>query len=408
MKETIFIKLYNVLITIFFPIIFSAIALKSFKHKKHILSHFGKDIEQSKKQTIWIHAVSVGEVHLLKKLINQLSTNHLIIVSTVTETGNSAAKLIFDNKAKVVYFPIDYKPVIDKYIKLINPKLIILVETEIWPNFLYETAKKKIPVVLINGRISERSSKWYRRLRFFFKPLIGKIAMICVQNEDEKKHFLEYQREDRIAVTGNLKYANIDKFESKLKKPNDKIVIVAGSTHDGEEKMIFNIFNRLKKHRQLFLIIAPRHLNRLNSVEDIARKYKLHPVRLTKFDGYNSIDTIIVDTVGDLSSLYEIADIAFIGGSMTKVGGHNPIEACLYSVPVIMGKYYFNFDQIISELVEHKGIMIAANIDDFQEKLEELLQSRGKRMIIGNAGYKVVNSHVDDLKKTVNILQKFL
>ncbi len=408
MKETIFIKLYNVLITILFPIIFSVIALKSFKHKKHILSHFGKDIEQSKKQTIWIHAVSVGEVHLLKKLISHLAKDHLIVVSTVTETGNSAAKLIFDNKAKVVYFPIDYKPVIDKYIKLINPKLIILVETEIWPNFLYETAEKKIPVVLINGRISERSSKWYRRLRFFFKPLIGKIAMICVQNEDEKKHFSEYQNEDKIAVTGNLKYTNTDKFESKLKKPNDKIVIVAGSTHDGEEKIIFDIFNKLKKHRQLLLIIAPRHLNRLNLVEDIARKYKSHPVRLTKFDGYNGIDTIIVDTVGDLSSLYEIADIAFIGGSMTKIGGHNPIEACLYSVPVIMGKYYFNFNQIISELVEHNGIMIAADIDDFRKKLEELLQSRGKRMIIGNAGYKIVNSHVDDLKKTVDILQKFL
>ncbi len=413
MKETILIKFYNILIAIFSPIIFSVIVIKSFKHKKHIMSHFGKGIEQSKKQTIWIHAVSVGEVHLLKKLIEELSKENLITVSTVTKTGNSAANLMFeklisDGGAKVIYFPIDYKPIVDKYIKLINPKLIILVETEIWPNFLYEASEKRIPVVLINGRISKRSSKWYRKFRFFFKPLIGKIAMVCVQDEEEKKHFLEYQREDRISVTGNLKYTNTVKLKSKLKKPNDKIVIIAGSTHDSEEKIIFDILGRLGKRLPLLLIIAPRHLNRLNLVENIAKNAKLHTVRLTKFNGYDSIDTIIVDTVGDLSSLYEIADIAFIGGSMTKIGGHNPIEACLYSVPVVIGKHYFNFDQIVSELVENKGILIAADKDDLQEKFEELLQSREKRMIIGNAGNTVVNRHVDDLQNTVNILHNFL
>jgi len=411
MIEKITMILYNTLILFFSPFILVVFFMKQIKHNKNPLVHFGRGLSiiNSANKPVWIHAVSVGEVHLLKALVDHLlKGNSRIVISTVTKTGNDAAKRLFGDSVDLIYFPIDYATVVRRYINRINPKLILLVETEIWPNFLYQASLKKIPIVLINGRISARSSDWYRRFKFFFKPLINKIDLICVQNEDEKSHFAEYGDGAKIQVTGNIKYSNIIKSECRIDKPGNKTVLIAGSTHSNEEEMIFRIYKRLSKCNNLFLIIAPRHMDKVKEVINMAKNFDMQPGLLSRFTNYDSCDMLIVDTIGDLSSLYGIADIAFVGGSMVRTGGHNPLEACLYSVPVIMGHSYFNFDEVVGELKDSDAIMIAADEADLAGKISGLIKNCDKRKAIGEAGFKVLCRHIDNLEKTINLIANYL
>ncbi len=411
MIEKITMAFYNTLILFFSPFILAVFFIKQMKHHKNPLVHFGRgmSIMNSENKPVWIHAVSVGEVHLLKALVGRLlKDSNRVVISTVTKTGNDAAKRLFGDSVDLIYFPIDYKIVVKRCINRINPKLILLVETEIWPNFLCQAYSKKIPIVLINGRISIRSSDWYRRFKFFFKPLISKIDLICVQNENEKSRFAEYADSAKIRVTGNIKYSNIIRLKCRIDKLENKTILIAGSTHNNEEEIIFRIYKRLNKCSNLFLIVAPRHVDRVKEVINMAKSFDMRPELLSCFSTYESCDMLIVDTIGDLSSLYGIADIAFVGGSMVGTGGHNPLEACLYSVPVIMGHSYFNFDEIVGELKDSSAIMIADDEADLAGKISELIENCDKRKAVGEAGFKVLCRHLDNLEKTVNLIADYL
>ena len=410
MKEKIVMLIYNLLLLILSFLILPLFFVNQIRHKKNPLVHFGKGLKISKEpgKPIWIHAVSVGEVHLLKPLVELLlKKGNRIVISTVTETGNGAARRLFGDSVDIIYFPIDYFWVVKSYINRINPKLVLLVETEIWPNFLYQIHSKNIPVVLINGRISIRSSLWYKRFSFFFKPLINKFNLICVQNEEEKKHFSEYADSSKIYVTGNIKYSNIMKSKCKIAKPENTIVLIAGSTHENEEEMIFSVYKKISRKKDVFLIVAPRHIERVEDVAKLAKRFDISTGFLSCFRSYD-FDALIVDTIGDLSSLYGIADIAFIGGSMIKRGGHNPLEACLYSIPVVTGSYYFNFNEIVGELKDNKAIMIAENEADLADKIVDLITDEIRRKEMGRAGFEVLRGHLDNLGKTINLIADYL
>ncbi|MEN2985335.1 MAG: 3-deoxy-D-manno-octulosonic acid transferase [Thermodesulfovibrionaceae bacterium] len=369
---------------------------------------------QSFKPKIWIHAVSVGEVLAVANFIKKLSENYDIVLSTITDTGQKVAYERFKSfPVKIIYLPLDIPFVIKRVLKFLNPVALFLTETEIWPN-LIKYASQRIPVFLINGRISEKSFEGYRKIRFFIKEILNSIKLFCVQEEEYKKRLIALGvSEEKIYVTGNMKFdLKIERLEFPWEKSLPKPIVLAGSTHEPEETIILDAF--LKLDIPSTLIVAPRHPERFNEVEKLIKEYikNREDIFFSKISDLSeslvekSRLIVLVDKIGILASLYRVCDVAIVGGSFIPHGGQNPLEPAYWRKPIVCGPYMFNFP-FIEEFVKEEGCLI---VDDkaLFSVLKELIENQEKKNKVGENAYRVFSKKSGATDKTIDLVMRSL
>lgn len=365
---------------------------------------------------MWLHAVSVGEVASAVGFIQMINSAfpHLrIIVSTVTDTGRKVAKERLNNIAKIVYIPFDIPLFIRNAISHYRPTLFVIMETELWPNLIREFNRSKIPVILINGRISEKSFKGYHKLRFFIGDVLQKMDKFCVQNElyAERLNKLGAPA-DKIFVVGNFKFdarppGPVPEWTKLIKGK----VIVAGSTHNPEEEIILSSYMKLKEEfPSIILILAPRHPERFKEVESLVKKKGLRYIKrshlLTQSPSKIDIDILILDVIGELGSVYGACDIAIIGGSFIKHGGQNPLEPAYWSKGIVCGPSMENFP-FVEEFYREKA---ALRVDEgtLYEHLSELLKNPQEISLMGKRARKIYDKNSGATQRTFDIIKKYL
>ncbi len=377
------------------------------------------------KDAIWIQAVSVGEVALCRDLVGLIKTKfhgRTIIFSTITKTGNDLAKKLFANDAIVIYFPLDFSLIVKKVIKLARPKIYLMVETEIWPNFLKEIERNTIPAILINGRISDRSFGKYKLARPFLRNILNKMDALCMQSKTDADRIIKIGAlPDKVKITGNMKFdAQVKASQAPAVdlraqfglEQNDEL-LVAGSTHPGEEGSILAAYKELvKKFPHLKLIIAPRHIERSGQVAAIVKQYSFEPVLLANSHithyALHITPVYILDTIGRLNDLYSIATIVFVGGSLVKHGGQNPIEPAIYEKPVIFGRYMFNFKNITEAFLAKGAAIRVDSGSELIPVLRNLLADRNKRLEMGKAAKQVVVENRGATENNLKEIGRFL
>jgi len=413
--------IYDILLVIF-ALFYLPFAVFKGKFKRDFILRLGmlpRNIKFSR--PIWLHAVSVGEILSSKPLlakIRQLYPDRQIVISTITSTGNKIAQGLIQDKDFVFYLPLDLSFIVRRVIKRINPAVCIILETEIWPNVISCLNKEGIPIALVNARISDKSYGKYKLVRFIFKPILGKINIFCVQSKTDAERFISLGvDEDKVKVAGNMKF-DIQKTDSVRQgtdltfSEKDKL-IVAGSTHPGEEEIVLRVYKKLlAESSDLKLLIAPRHPERAKEIAGLVSMYNFTPVLVSGFRARaqqaQANPVFILDTVGQLASLYALATVVFVGGSLVKKGGHNVIEPAYFSKAIIVGPYMHNFNDITDCFLKTNALVMVNNENEFKNSLELLLKNDAKRNSLGENAYKLIQTQQGAVQKNLEQISIFL
>lgn len=385
------------------------------------LGFLPKDIELN--NPIWIHAVSVGEVMAIRGLLEELRAffpDKRFVISTVTPTGNKVARNIAQENDFVTYLPLDFSFMVRKVLDKINPRLFIIAETEIWPNLTSYLYKKNIPSVVVNGRISDSSFKGYLMIKFLLKPILNKINLFCVQTEHDRQRLIRLGVPgDKIRVTGNMKFDTTDytdkkiadytDYKLKLGLKNNQRILLAASTHPGEEKIILNVYRKLlADFSDLRLLIAPRHPERAKRIADLALKNGFNPIFISSLnltpDTHEPRYIFILDTIGQLMNYYAIADTVFVGGSLAKIGGQNILEPASLGKPVIFGPYMFNFRDIADLFLENNAGVLVKNEEELITSIKDLLNKPDKREAMGKKARALILENQGATRKSAQII----
>ncbi len=420
-------------------LLFAVFYLPVFLFRRKIHSGFGMRLGFLPKipdmdGPIWIHAVSVGEAMSIRHLAENLREKFpkkRFVISTVTPTGNKIAQSIAGKNDAVVYLPLDFSWIVRGVADKIKPSVLVIAETEIWPNLITCFYKKNIPIIVVNARISDRSFKKYLWARFLVKPVLNKVSFFCVQTQSDLERLQKLGvAEKKIRLTGNMKFdIKIRDYEELRKDYADYRVklgvgakeqlLIAASTHPGEEEEILAVYLKLMANSpDLKLLIAPRHPQRSESLEQLVNKYPLlEGRRISQLSRLSSPDGIpgrkqvfILDTVGQLMYFYAISDIVFVGGSLVKSGGHNILEPASLGKPVLFGKYMFNFRDIAEMFLKKNAGIMVDSADELEKSLRELLKDKpgiaqlgraSREVILANQGATARNAEaITDLLKT--------
>jgi 3-deoxy-D-manno-octulosonic-acid transferase len=333
----------------------------------------GRLREGDARKTIWVHAVSVGEVLAASRLVNELSAcapQYRVLLSTTTQTGQRLARERTGSN-HTFYFPLDFPWIVRRYLRALDPVLLVLVETEFWPNLLTACRRSSIPVAVVNGRISDRSLPRYLRLRAIWKKILSGVSIVMAQSEEDAKRLKAIGAPSgRVSFAGNLKFdvrsaepAAITTMLREKLAPGTR-VLVCGSTLDGEEEILLDGFQQLLKiFPDCVMILAPRHPERFARVAGLLKNRKERFVRRSNWmkrpAKIKPGTVILLDSIGELASVYALASVAFVGGSLVPGGGHNPLEPAQFAVPVVMGSHYANFRAIIDTLLQAEGLKLA-------------------------------------------------
>jgi len=409
------LKFYQILGFLILPLVFIRILFKGFKNNaywKRIPERFGF-YSHIEKNLIWIHCVSVGEFMAAKPLINKYLETEKLLITCYTPTGYEAISQAYGNKVVQAYCPVDIKPFVTHFIKTYKPKKCILLETEIWPNIIHELSKNKIPINLINARLSQKSFKSYRKfLSNILDKTLKKIDLIAAQNEDSKKRLvLLGAKESNVVVTGNIKFdQKIDINQSQLSEIKNfiqhKQVVVFASTHNDEERQIFEAIKKSSYLKNTLKIIIPRHPERFNEVYRLAKKYGFSTAkRSEKITGKSNLEVLIGDTMGELPEYLYLADVVFIGGSLVKRGGHNMIEPALLEKPIVLGLNVFNFAQISEELINSGGATQVDSANALVAKIESLLDNPKEREDLSKNAYQYAKKLQGSTNKLFKIIK---
>ncbi len=362
---------------------------------------------------IWVHAVSVGEVMAAHPLIRELKKKYprkRLILSTVTVTGNYTARQRVPEADAVFFFPFDYPWIVRRVIKKINPHIVLVAETELWPNFFRELRTTGIPSAVINGRISPHSFKNYMKFKRFFRRVFENVDLFCMQSEADALRIREIGAEaGKVMVTGNLKFdQKISAAQPiPIRIPPGRKVITAGSTHRGEETAMLEIFTRLReKFPELMLIIAPRHPERFDEVEGVINAAGYECQRRSRLKGEVK-DILLLDTIGELRSFYAVCDIAFVGGSLVKVGGHNLLEPAAMKKPVIFSRYMFNFKEISEALISAGGGIMVKDKGELYVRIDNLLSDHDLAKRMGERAFGVIASNSGAAMRTLEAISRF-
>lgn len=370
--------------------------------------------------SIWLHSVSVGEVVAAKPIFDLLKINFpdkQIGVSTITETGQNMAKMRLKDADAIFYFPVDVTPVIRKFVKVFKPKIFITMETELWPNFLRIMHEEGVKTFIVNGKLSPSSFNNYKRFNFLFKESINNMTGFCMQNEESAQRAIDLGIDpQKVYITGNCKFdmppvllneEEKNQILNRIKISSDRKIIVAGSTHNGEEKIIIDSFLELReKFNNLTLILAPRHPERFDEVYSYIKNTGLKISRNSNIKEENP-DVLLLDTIGDLAKFYGLGVISIVGGSFADIGGHNLLEAAVHGIPVVYGPNMHKQPDIKSIINEgNGGIKTTAN--NLYEVLNNLLEDESERTKIGIAAKNAAVKNQGSAKKSIEIIKSLI
>lgn len=373
---------------------------------------------------MWIHAVSVGEVLAAARLIEEFRTGEfhrinpgmVFALSTTTEAGKRLADKRFPGGA-VFYFPLDFGFAVRRYLDLLSPEMVVLVESELWPQLITQCSKRAIPIVVANARISDRSFPRYMRLKALWRPLLQKIAFFLAQSSESAERLRQIGA-PRVELTGNLKYDARSGKETVLVSAvrqhieHDSPVVLCGSTLDGEETMILKAWETvLPAFPKAVLVVAPRQTDRFDQVAHLVKSARLPLVRASTYlcrqVAIQPGSVFLMDTIGDLATMYGAASVAFVGGSLANAGGHNPLEPAKFGVPVLMGRSFENFREIVEAMQAEDGIRIVTPAT-LGEAFIELLRDSEEAKAMGARAQAVSAAQSGAAARTSDVLLKLL
>ena len=373
------------------------------------------------RKVVWIHAVSVGEVMAAIQLVRELRASlpgWVVAVSTTTATGQRLAKERLP-EWPVFYLPLDFAFVIRRYLRVLHPSLLILMESELWPNLIQECAHSSVPMAVVNARISDRSLPRYLRLRRLWRPLLAQISLYLAQSEENAARWLRIGAPpNRVRVSGNLKYdvraAGASALVGQLRErlPEGAPMVVCGSTLDGEEKMLMEAWPAvLATEPRAVMVLAPRHPDRFAAVAGLVSSSGFAMLRASAFRerpvAIEPGSIFLLDTIGDLASVYSLGTVAFVGGSLIPAGGHNPLEPAQFGVPVITGPSFENFREIVDAMLLHDSIRVVAS-HNLSRTLVAMLRSRDDAQALGARGRTFFEAQAGATARTLQALLELL
>ncbi len=367
-------------------IIISLICVPKFRAGIWTKLGFYKSMSNNEKETIHFHAVSVGEVNAIEALVKktrEVFPDANIVLTTTTKTGQGIAnKKLSTVVNSITYFPFDFFFSVNAFLNAVKPDKIIIAETEIWPGFVYFAKRNNIPVYIVNGRLSPHSYNGYKKFSWFFKPVLSQYAGIFMQTEGDVQRILDVGANSQITkFMGNLKFdikptmteSQIIELANTLEL-NCNRLIVAASTHKGEDEIILDAFKAVKNEfEDVKLLIAPRHPERYEQVTDLLKASGFSFGKRSLQDTFKNNEVIMLDTMGELMKMFSVCHFAFIGGSFSSTGGHNPLEANIWGKPVLSGDCVFNFKDIYEFLTSSKAAKISSDKDELVVDMKKLL-----------------------------------
>ncbi|MGE5724527.1 MAG: 3-deoxy-D-manno-octulosonic acid transferase [Acidobacteriota bacterium] len=398
--------------------------LRHGKHRAGLRARLGNVPEQLRRHRapiFWVHAVSVGEVLAVSGLVAQLRERHpraRVVVSTVTDAGQKLARQRFGTE-NVFYFPVDFAFAVRPYLQALKPRLVVIAETEFWPNFLRLAHQAGARVAVVNARISDRSFPGYRRLRRWLARVLQNVDLLLAQTIQDRERLLAIGAPaERARVAGNLKFdatppqspAIVQQLQSAIALAEASPVIVAGSTMEGEEPLLLRAFETvLARHPRAVMILAPRHPERFNHVANMISDLGIRFWRRSEWQPSRSIAgrVFLLDSIGELASLYALATVAFVGGSLVERGGHNILEAAQYGVPVLVGPHTENFRDIVNLFLE-AGAARMVGPAELPLVLRELVENEAERKLMGVRALETLQAHRGATERTLRALEELL
>jgi 3-deoxy-D-manno-octulosonic-acid transferase len=424
--------LYSLLLTLGFVLLLPRFAVDALRNGKYVtgLRQRLGDIPslRSDRPVIWLHCVSVGEVRAAQSVVRRIKEtfpNHRIVVSTTTVTGQRLAHSIFRDEALAVfYFPIDWAWTVRRVLRKIDPAAILMMETELWPHLFRAARRRKTPVVLLNGRISNKSFRRYTRIRFFMSRVLDDLTIAIMQSEPDAARIRELGlSEDRIVTAGNLKFdsnealndpALTDQIRARFGFMDGRPLFVAASTHEPEETVILETFRTVRKSQPgLRLLLAPRHPERFSEVAGLLAGSEFSIARRSTPSNQDAdVDIVLLDTIGELNAVFPLADVAFVGGSIAMHGGHNVIEPAAHGVCTLTGPHTSNFAAITHAMLAAGALIqlsdTAKPAVEMADVLDALLVDGARRLEIGKRARAVCENNQGATARTLELLSPIL
>ena len=389
------------------------------------LGFYRREIRNSVKDSrpLWIHAASVGEIVSACSLVENIRKRFpslKIMVSAFTYTGYLTARRILSD-SPVIFFPLDHPWIVKRALFTFDPSVMVFLETEIWPNLLRSAHRRGTPTLLLSGRLSERSFKKYSSLSWFFRGVLRNYSCMGMQTEEDVDRAKKLGVDPlKIALTGNLKRMRLAKCSEYNAKASDSFdmkrkvsghLLVAGSSHRGEEEILLNAFRSLKQRFPDFrMVLAPRHPQRFAEVERLLESSGLEFEKKSEINGRATLsqDVLFLDTLGDLEELYAVGDVAFVGGSLVDAGGHNLLEPARFRRPILFGPYMANFAGLAQEMREKGGAVEVRDEADLVREITDLLNDANKRLDMGERAYQVAVDERRVSERTAELLYRYL
>ncbi|XBC27956.1 lipid IV(A) 3-deoxy-D-manno-octulosonic acid transferase [Leminorella grimontii] len=416
--------IYSFLLYLLQPFIWLRLFLRGRKapqYRKRWAERYGFCRGKVEPDGIMLHSVSVGETLTAIPLVRALRYRYPrlpITVTTMTPTGSERVLSAFGDDVHHVYLPYDLPGSVNRFLNQVRPKLVIIMETELWPNLIHQLNRRQIPLVIANARLSERSANGYQKLGKTIRDMMRKITLIAAQNQEDGERFIQLGlKRSQLAVTGSLKFdisvtPELSSRALSLRRQwaPHRPVWIAASTHDGEEQIVLNAHKALlERHPDLLLILVPRHPERFSTAEQLTAVAGLKFITRSSGKVPTGDEQVVIgDTMGELMLLYGIADVAFVGGSLVERGGHNPLEPAAHGVPVVMGPHTFNFKDICSKLQQAEGLIVATDADSLAESVEGLLSNEEYRQRCGQNATNVLMQNQGALEKLLALLEPYL
>jgi 3-deoxy-D-manno-octulosonic-acid transferase len=424
--------IYSVAIVLFFAILSPYFLYQAVRYRKYIsnlpqrLGYLPLSFNFDGDDSIWIHAVSVGEVLTARALLPQLRERYprlRIFLSTTTITGNQVARANVHDVDGVFYFPFDLPPIVRRTMQVVKPRLFVMMETELWPNLLRACRSAGVKTALVNGRISLRSFPRYRLARGFFRRVLADVDRFCMQSEESARRIVEIGADrERVSVTGSLKFDSLeipgavaDRGRNRVLRyfriSPDRPVVIAASTLKGEEETVLEAFQRIRAiWGNALLIIAPRKPERFEEVERLAKQPGWQVARRTELavDTEPRVDVVILDTIGELAQVYQVAKVVFVGGSLVEAGGHNILEPAVFGKPIVFGPHMHNFAEIARTFIENRGAIQVQADAELENVLVELLSDPVKRAGLGAAARALVEANRGARARTLAVITQLL
>jgi 3-deoxy-D-manno-octulosonic-acid transferase len=416
--------LYTFLIYLITPLVLLLLIIRGLRNRdwlKRWPQRFGWFDPPKKTGGIVVHAVSVGEVNVASTLVKALSQHfpgRPLCLTTFTPTGSNRVQSLFRDKVFHVYLPLDLPGAVKRFFDRVQPAFLIIMETEIWPNLYFEARRRGIPVMIANARISQRSIRGYRRFKRMTTAALSQVSCIAAQSELDAGRLIEIGADKtRLEVTGNLKF-DVELPPGLLEQGeairqtwgSQRLVLLAGSTHEGDEKPVLEAFKQLlRQFPEALLVLAPRHPERFGRAAQLAQACGLTVcLRSELVDCPPSAQCFIVDAMGELLPYYAACDVAFVGGSLEAIGGHNALEPAALAKPVLLGPHTFNFEDITDQLLNAGAAIRVNNAKDLEESSTRLFKQPDLRDQMGRAGLELVKSGQGALERTLEIVEELI